>query len=55
VSGPDRRVFFLRFTLLQADVRWKDGFSAIERTLELRTSLASFHNIDGKQGEILHY
>jgi hypothetical protein len=49
VSGPDRRTFFLRFTLLQADARWKGGVSASERTLELRTSLASFHNIGGKE------
>ena len=49
VSGPDRRVFFLRFTLLQPDARWEGGASSAERTLELRTSLVSFHNLDGKQ------
>lgn len=47
VSGVDRRVFHFRFSLLKGDARWK-GPTTTERKLELRTSLATFHNLDGK-------
>jgi hypothetical protein len=47
VSGVDRRVFYLRFVLVKPDPRWK-GAPAKERKLELRTSLATFHNLDGR-------
>ena len=48
VSGVDRRTFYLRFILVKPDARWK-GTKATERKLQLRTSLATFHNLDGKQ------
>jgi hypothetical protein len=48
VSGVDRRVFCLRFVLVEPDPRWK-GTPATERKLQLRTSLATFHNLDGTQ------
>ena len=41
-------MFFLRFALVEPCARWK-GIPANERRLELRTSLASFHNIGGNQ------
>ena len=44
VSGPDRRIFHLRFNLTTPDARWK-GPAASVRKLELRTSLASFHGL----------
>jgi hypothetical protein len=46
-NGVDQRIFYLRFVLVTADPRWK-GTAATERKLELRTSLATFHNPDGK-------
>jgi hypothetical protein len=48
LAAPDLRTFFLRFVLVEKDPRWK-GPIAAERTLQLKTSLMSFHNIDGKQ------
>jgi hypothetical protein len=46
-SSVDQRVFYLRFILIKAGPQWK-GTTATERTLELRTSLATFHNLDGR-------
>lgn len=47
VAGADLRVFHLRFVLLDKDPRWT-GATPSERKLQLKTSLASFHNVDGK-------
>lgn len=47
-AAPDLRTFFLRFVLLEKDPRWTGPISP-DRTLQLKTSLASFHNIGGKQ------
>ena len=46
--SPDLRTFFLRFALVEKGPHWTAPVSP-ERTLQLKTSLASFHNIDGKQ------
>lgn len=45
---PDLRTFSLRFVLLKKNPRWTTSMAS-KRTLELKTSLASYHNIDGKQ------
>lgn len=48
LAHPDLRIFFLRFVLAEKDERWTAAIPS-ERKLQLKTSLISFHNIDGKQ------